>query len=174
MSGRQWMHGGDLLAQGVDHLLPGRGAASSAVGGCRAVAVVPAVQVRVVEAVLGQPVRRGRPPFLAAAPLRLASFLIGDPAVDEPQLPDVRLPTYSNKRSNRSMHRVDHLTDTQERVLACMRRHIADHGHAPTIQQIGTAVGMRSRTSVHYQLAELEVKCAIVREPGRWRGTRLA
>ncbi|MFD7438361.1 LexA family protein [Streptomyces sp. NPDC059861] len=72
------------------------------------------------------------------------------------------------------MHRVDHLTDTQERVLVCIRQHIADHGHAPTMQQIGAAVGMRSGASVHYQLAELEAKAAIVREPSRWREIRLA
>ncbi|MFD7438825.1 LexA family protein [Streptomyces sp. NPDC059861] len=58
--------------------------------------------------------------------------------------------------------------------MATTLEHIAAHGHAPTIQQIGTAVGMRSRASVHYQLAELEAKSAIVREPGRWRGIRLA
>ncbi|MBX9399406.1 hypothetical protein K4749_39165 [Streptomyces sp. TRM72054] len=28
--------------------------------------------------------------------------------------------------------------------------------------------------SVHYQLAELEAKSAIVREPRRWRGIRIA
>ena len=72
------------------------------------------------------------------------------------------------------MHRVDYLTDTQERILRCIRRHIADHGQAPTMQQIGAAVGMRSRASVHYQLGELEAKRAIVREPGRSRGIRLA
>ncbi|MFI5690149.1 LexA family protein [Streptomyces sp. NPDC051636] len=71
------------------------------------------------------------------------------------------------------MHRVDYLTDTQERILRCIRRHIADHGQAPTMQQIGEAVGMRSRASVHYQLTELEAKSAIVREPGRRRGIRL-
>ncbi|MDN3259891.1 hypothetical protein QWJ26_08735 [Streptomyces sp. CSDS2] len=71
------------------------------------------------------------------------------------------------------MHRVDHLTDTQERILRCTRRHIADHGEAPTVRQIGQAVGMRSRASVHYQLIELETKSAIVREPGRTRGIRL-
>ncbi|MEU5599235.1 hypothetical protein [Streptomyces sp. NPDC020298] len=58
--------------------------------------------------------------------------------------------------------------------MRCIRRHIADHGHAPTMQQIGAAVGMRSRASVHYQLTELETKAAIVREPGRARGIRLA
>jgi repressor LexA len=71
------------------------------------------------------------------------------------------------------VYRVDHLTDTQERILRCTRRHIADHGDAPTVQQIGQAVGMRSRASVHHQLVEPEAKSAIVREPGRTRGIRL-
>ncbi|WP_030989965.1 LexA family protein [Streptomyces sp. NRRL WC-3744] len=72
------------------------------------------------------------------------------------------------------MHRVDYLTETQERILRCIRQHIADHGEAPTMQQIGVAVGMRSRASVHYQLGELEAKHVIVRESGRSRGIRLA
>ncbi|MFF9607643.1 LexA family protein [Streptomyces sp. NPDC014684] len=71
------------------------------------------------------------------------------------------------------MHRVAHLTDTQERILRCIREHIAAHGEAPTITQIGEAAGMRSRASVHYQLGELEAKHAIVREPGQRRGIRL-
>jgi repressor LexA len=71
------------------------------------------------------------------------------------------------------MRRVDHLTDTQERILRCIRRHIADRGEAPTMRQIGQAAGMRSRASVHYQLIKLEAKSAIVREPGRTRGIRL-
>jgi repressor LexA len=72
------------------------------------------------------------------------------------------------------MHRVDYLTDTQERILRVIRQHIAEQGEAHTYAQIGAAVGMRSRASVHYQLGELESKQAIVREPGRRRGIRLA
>ncbi|MFF3166794.1 LexA family protein [Streptomyces sp. NPDC003273] len=72
------------------------------------------------------------------------------------------------------MHRVDHLTDTQERILRCIRGHIAAHGEVSTITQIGAAVGLGSRASVHYQLGELEAKHAIVREPGQRRGIRLA
>jgi repressor LexA len=72
------------------------------------------------------------------------------------------------------MHRVDHLTDIQERILRVIRQHITDHGEAPTVAEIGTAVGMSSRSSVHYQLVELETKQAIVREPGQHRGIRLA
>ncbi|MFF7358352.1 LexA family protein [Streptomyces filipinensis] len=71
------------------------------------------------------------------------------------------------------MHRIDHLTEVQERILRCTRQHIADHGEAPTVQETGAAVGMRSRSSVHYQLGELEWKRAIVREPGRSRGIHL-
>jgi repressor LexA len=70
-------------------------------------------------------------------------------------------------------HRVDYLTDTQERILRCIREAIADRGEAPTVQEIGDQVGMRSRASVHYQLGELEAKHAIVREPHRRRGIRL-
>ncbi|MER5549734.1 hypothetical protein ABT072_46930 [Streptomyces sp. NPDC002589] len=72
------------------------------------------------------------------------------------------------------MHRVEHLTDIQERILRVIRQAIADNGEAPTVAEIGAAVGMRSRASVHYQLVELEGKGAIVREPGRHRGIRLA
>ncbi|MFE8948076.1 LexA family protein [Streptomyces sp. NPDC007856] len=72
------------------------------------------------------------------------------------------------------MHRVDHLTPVQERILRCIRDAIADQGEAPTVAEIGEAVGLRSRSSVHYQLVELESKQAIVREPGRYRGIRLA
>ncbi|MEU3957577.1 hypothetical protein AB0F45_35710 [Streptomyces achromogenes] len=71
------------------------------------------------------------------------------------------------------MCRVDHLTGTQERILRCIRRHIADHGKTPTVRQTGPAAGMRSRASVPYQLIELETTSAIVREPGRTRGIRL-
>jgi repressor LexA len=71
-------------------------------------------------------------------------------------------------------YKVEHLTDTQERILRCIREAIADRGEAPTVQEIGEQVGMRSRASVHYQLGELEAKHAIVREPHRRRGIRLA
>jgi repressor LexA len=71
-------------------------------------------------------------------------------------------------------YKVEHLTATQERILRCIRQAIADRGEAPTVQEIGDQVGMRSRASVHYQLGELEAKHAIVREPHRRRGIRLA
>jgi len=71
-------------------------------------------------------------------------------------------------------HRVDYLTDTQERILRYIREQITERGEAPTVAEIGEQVGMNSRASVHYQLVELEAKGAIVREAGRSRGIRLA
>jgi len=71
------------------------------------------------------------------------------------------------------MHRVPHLTATQERILRVIRESITDRGESPSIAEIGKAVGMRSRASVHYQLGQLEEKGTIVREPGQYRGIRL-
>ena len=70
--------------------------------------------------------------------------------------------------------KVDYLTTIQERILRVIREHIADHGEAPTVLEIGAAVGMSSRSSVVYQLRELEAKGAIVRERRQPRGIRLA
>jgi repressor LexA len=73
-----------------------------------------------------------------------------------------------------AQHKVDYLTTTQERILRVIREAITEHGEAPSLDEIGAAVGLRSRASVHYQLGELEAKAAIVREPRRPRGIRLA
>jgi SOS-response transcriptional repressor LexA len=72
-----------------------------------------------------------------------------------------------------AQHKVDYLTDTQERILRIIRAAITERGEAPSLDEIGAAVGMRSRASVHYQLCELEAKAAIVRDPRRPRGIRL-
>ncbi|MFJ6729341.1 LexA family protein [Streptomyces sp. NPDC091281] len=61
----------------------------------------------------------------------------------------------------------------QERILRHIREAIADRGEAPTLQEIGTAVGLSSRSTVHYHLRELEAKGAIVRDRRRTRGIRL-
>ncbi|NJP49239.1 MarR family transcriptional regulator [Streptomyces sp. SBST2-5] len=68
--------------------------------------------------------------------------------------------------------KVQHLTETQERILREIRLAIVDRGDAPTIAELADTVGLRW-SSVHYQLRELEAKGAIVREPGRPRGIRL-
>jgi repressor LexA len=148
-----------------------------------------------IKALLDEPVGLGGPDLFAVPalgiPLLGCRDLLPDPVegVGEPGLQGAEsgqvgrqivhassLHHNSNARSNRVMarHRVDYLTDTQERILRYIREAITDRGEAPTVQEIGERVGMRSRASVHYQLGELESKNAIVREPGRRRGIRLA
>ncbi|MFE1586993.1 LexA family protein [Streptomyces sp. NPDC058737] len=73
-----------------------------------------------------------------------------------------------------SKHRVDYLTARQEEILHVIRQAITDDGIAPTVAEIADRVGLRSWSSVHYQLRELESKGAIVREPHQHRGIRLA
>jgi repressor LexA len=70
-------------------------------------------------------------------------------------------------------HRVEYLTDRQEQILRHIRMAITEQGDAPTVAELADAVGLAAST-VHYQLRELETKGAIVREPGRPRGIRLA
>lgn len=71
-----------------------------------------------------------------------------------------------------AQHKVPYLTDAQERILAVIRRRIADTGEAPTVKEICAEVGL-SAGGVHYQLCELQAKHAIMREPGQARGIRL-
>ncbi|MFJ8594899.1 LexA family protein [Streptomyces sp. NPDC093598] len=70
-------------------------------------------------------------------------------------------------------HRVEYLTDRQEQLLRHIRTAITDQGEAPTVAELAAAMSMQP-SSVHYQLVELETKGAIVREPNRHRGIRLA
>ena len=70
--------------------------------------------------------------------------------------------------------RTDHLTDQQERILAHIRQSIADRGEPPTFNEIGAAAGLRTRSSVAYQVEQLQQKGAITRQPNVARGIRLA
>ena len=68
--------------------------------------------------------------------------------------------------------KTDYLTDVQQRILHLIRESIADRGEAPTVAELRAETGL-STGGVHYQLRELEAKCAIRREPGQARGIRL-
>jgi repressor LexA len=70
-------------------------------------------------------------------------------------------------------HRVEYPTEIQEQILRIIRASILDRGEAPTVVEIGAAVGLSSRSSVHYQLRELARKNAITVEARRPRGIRL-
>jgi SOS-response transcriptional repressor LexA len=70
-------------------------------------------------------------------------------------------------------HKVDYLTSTQERILRYIRESITERGEAPTMQEMGKQLGMRSTASVHWHIGRIEALGYIAREPGRPRGIRL-
>jgi repressor LexA len=70
-------------------------------------------------------------------------------------------------------HRVDYLTNTQERILRVIRESITARGEAPTVKELGDELGMSSTASVHWHLGRIEALGYIAREPRTPRGIRL-
>jgi SOS-response transcriptional repressor LexA len=60
-----------------------------------------------------------------------------------------------------SRRKNDHLTDRE--IVRFIRAYVADEGEYPTMAEIGVAVGLRSRSSVHYTLQDMERLGAVVR-----------
>ena len=65
------------------------------------------------------------------------------------------------------------LTRLEETILQFLTRHIAQHGHAPTLDEIGAGVGIRSRGTVHRYIESLVSKGHVYREGRSWRSLRL-
>src|SRR6185503_1362462 len=65
--------------------------------------------------------------------------------------------------------RGDGLTVRQRRVLEVIRNSVDRRGYPPSMREIGEAVGLTSPSSVAHQLATLERKGFIRRDPNRPR-----
>ena len=65
------------------------------------------------------------------------------------------------------------LSERQEEVLQFVRDAVRQHGYPPSIREIGEAVGLRSTSSVSYQLRVLQKKGYLQRHSGRPRTTEL-
>ena len=61
------------------------------------------------------------------------------------------------------------LTERQLRILEYIRETVAERGYPPSVREIGEAVGLRSPSSVHSQLATLEKGGYLRRDPTRPR-----
>ncbi|MFD4509813.1 MarR family transcriptional regulator [Streptomyces sp. NPDC058457] len=66
------------------------------------------------------------------------------------------------------------LSSRQLQILNFLRKVSAEQGFPPTIREIAKAVGLRSGSSVSYQLDRLEARGLIDRANGRFRGRVLA
>jgi len=65
------------------------------------------------------------------------------------------------------------LTRLEEKVLQYITRYITQHGHAPTLTEIGDAIGIRSKGTVHRYIEKLVSKGHLYRSERSWRGIRL-
>lgn len=62
------------------------------------------------------------------------------------------------------------LTPRQTAILDAIRASVRDRGHAPTLREVGAAVGLHSSSSVAHQLRQLQSAGAIRLNPGTPRG----
>ena len=65
------------------------------------------------------------------------------------------------------------LTARQRAVLECIRASVEARGYAPSMREIGDAVGLTSPSSVKHQLAALERKGYVRRDPNRPRAMEI-
>ncbi len=65
------------------------------------------------------------------------------------------------------------LTRLEEKVLQVITRYIAQNGHAPTLAEIGKALNIRSKGTVHRYVDSLVDKGHLRRNGRGWRGIRL-
>ena len=66
------------------------------------------------------------------------------------------------------------LTDRQRAILDVVNGHLEEHGYPPSVREIGQAVGLRSTSSVHAQLATLEQKGYLRRDAAKPRAMEMA
>lgn len=65
------------------------------------------------------------------------------------------------------------LTPRQQRILEFIARTVRERGYPPTVREIGEAVGLTSSSSVHAQLANLERRGLLHKDPTKPRAMAL-
>jgi repressor LexA len=69
---------------------------------------------------------------------------------------------------------VSDITSRQQRILDVIERTVRERGYPPTVREIGEAVGLTSSSSVHAQLANLERKGLLRKDPSKPRAMTLS
>jgi repressor LexA len=65
------------------------------------------------------------------------------------------------------------MTERQRAILDYLRGFVDEHGYPPTVREIGEAVGLRSPSTVHAHLAQLERAGLLRRDPTKPRALEL-
>lgn len=66
------------------------------------------------------------------------------------------------------------LTPLEDKMLQYIQRHLAQHGQGPTLTEIGQALGISSKGTVHRYVQALVEKGYLLHTERGWRGIRLA
>lgn len=66
------------------------------------------------------------------------------------------------------------MTERQRAILEYLHEYVDEHGYPPTVREIGEAVGLRSPSTVHAHLAQLERAGVLKRDPTKPRAIELA
>src|ERR671930_1374122 len=69
---------------------------------------------------------------------------------------------------------MDDLTPRQQRIVEFIKETSLQRGYPPTVREIGEAVGLTSSSSVHSQLANLERRGLLRKDPTKPRAIGLA
>jgi repressor LexA len=65
------------------------------------------------------------------------------------------------------------VTERQRAILEYLHEYVEQHGYPPTVREIGEAVGLRSPSTVHAHLAQLERAGVLRRDPTKPRALEL-
>jgi repressor LexA len=68
---------------------------------------------------------------------------------------------------------MDQITPRQRRILDYIKKAVRERGYPPTVREIGEAVGLTSSSSVHSQLANLERRGLLRKDPTKPRALGL-
>ena len=60
-------------------------------------------------------------------------------------------------------------SDNRERILAFIQDYIRKNGYSPSVREIGDGVGLKSTSSVHYQLSQLQRAGLLTADSGKNR-----
>ena len=63
--------------------------------------------------------------------------------------------------------------ETEKRVLEAITNYKAEHGYSPTIRELCELSGLKSTSSVHYVLCNLEKQGYITNEQGKCRAIKV-
>lgn len=69
---------------------------------------------------------------------------------------------------------MEQMTPRQQRILDFIRRTVQERGYPPTVREIGEAVGLTSSSSVHAQIANLQRKGLLRKDPAKPRAIDVA